>query len=88
VTVFSVESTDTIIKKLWDFKIPEIEKFVEALRSIKVIRDNIFNLEAKVVTKEIVDEERELLLSKKEKIIEVLELLDHTIIDFDFSIIG
>jgi len=88
VAVFSVKSTDTIIKKLWDFNIPEIESFVETLRNIKVIRENIFNFVTKEFTREIVEEEKELLSAKKSKVLSVLELLDHTIIDFDFNVIG
>lgn len=88
VSVFSVKSTDTIIKKLWDFNIPEIEFFVEALKGIKVIRENIFNFAVKEITKEIIEDEKELLLSKKNKVLSVLEILDHTIVDFGFSKVG
>jgi AAA15 family ATPase/GTPase len=88
VAVFSVKSTETIIKKLWDFNIPEIEKFVEALGSVKVIRENIYNFVAKEITKEIDEEEKSLLTLKKEKVLSVLELLDYTIIDFGFNRIG
>lgn len=86
--IFSIKSTETIVRKLKDFQIKEIDDFIKNIQNIRIIRGKVFNLEAKEVLKKVSDELKIILEEKKEDVLKILKFLDYTIENFDFEKIG
>lgn len=86
--VFSIKSTEPILKKLKDFNIKEIDKFIQVAQTIDIIRDQILNLEAKEVFKRLKENLKTTLEEKKEKVLNIIQFLDYTITDFKFEKLG
>ncbi|MGL5982208.1 MAG: AAA family ATPase [Cetobacterium sp.] len=80
--VFSIKSTETILKKLKDFEIEEITTLIEESKNIIIKRDLLFNLESKNIKYNINKTGKEKLEKEKEKVLDILKLLDYTIFDF------
>lgn len=83
--VFSMKSTETILKKLKDFEIEEITTLIEESKNIIIKRDLLFNLESKNIKYNINKTGKEKLEKEKEKVLDILKLLDYTIFDFQLE---
>lgn len=83
--VFSMKSTETILKKLKDFEIEEITMLIEESKNIIIKRDLLFNLESKNIKYNINKTGKEKLEKEKEKVLDILKLLDYTICDFQLE---
>lgn len=83
--VFSIKSTETILKKLKDFEIEEITTVIEESKNIVIKRDLLFNLESKNIKYNINKTGKEKLEKGKEKVLDILKLLDYTICDFQLE---
>lgn len=83
--VFSIKSTETILKKLKDFEIEEITTLIEESKNIIIKRDLLFNLESKNIKYNINKTGKEKLEKEKEKVLDILKLLDYTIFDFQLE---
>ena len=83
--VFSIKSTETILKKLKDFQIEEITMLIEESKNIIIKRDLLFNLESKNIKYNINKTGKEKLEKEKEKVLDILKLLDYTICDFQLE---
>ncbi|MBC2850004.1 ATP-binding protein [Cetobacterium sp. 8H] len=83
--VFSIKSTETILKKLKDFEIEEITMLIEESKNIVIKRDLLFNLESKNIKYNINKTGKEKLEKEKEKVLDILKLLDYTICDFQLE---
>ncbi|MGL5355564.1 MAG: AAA family ATPase [Cetobacterium sp.] len=83
--VFSIKSTETILKKLKDFEIEEITTLIEESKKIVIKRDLLFNLESKNIKYNINKMGKEKLEKEKEKVLDILKLLDYTISDFQLE---
>lgn len=86
--IFSIKSTEPILKKLKDFKIIEIDNFIEVVQNVKIRRDQIFNLESKEVLNKLKENFKKTLEEKKEKVLDIIKFLDYTITDFRFEKLG
>lgn len=86
--IFSVKSTDTMLKKLKDFQLKEIEDFIKISNDIKIKRDLIFNLESKEISRRINDGSKLILERKKIDVLNIIKILDSTIENFYFEKLG
>lgn len=86
--IFSIKSTEPILKKLKDFNIIEIDNFIKIIQNVKIRRDRLFNLEAKEVSNKLKENFKTLLEGKKEKVLNIIQFLDRTITDFKFEKLG
>lgn len=86
--IFSISSTETLLKKLKDFQLEEINNFILSLNDIKIKRNQGVNLEAKNIPNTITENIKIELESKKEKVLQIVRLLDYTVKDFQFEKLG
>lgn len=86
--IFSIKSTEPILKKLKDFNIEEIDNFIKVVQNINIRRNRVFNLEAKEVLKELKESFKSSLENKKDKVLSIIQFLDCTIKDFKFEKLG
>lgn len=85
--IFSISSTETLLKKLKDFQLKEINDFILSLNNIKITRNQGSNQEAKNIPNPIT-EDIKIKLEEKEEILQILKLLDYTINNFQFEKLG
>ncbi|WP_300390298.1 ATP-binding protein [Fusobacterium sp.] len=86
--IFSIISTETILKKLRDFQLEEINNFILSLENVKIKRNKGINYEAKD-TPNLINENIKLRLEdKKEEVLQIIKLLDYTIEDLKFEKLG
>lgn len=83
--VFSNQSTETHIKKLNDYGIEEIKQFKELFNKMAIVRDTLFNFEAKEVVSQIEEKGKLFFESKMEQVISLLTMLDKTIETLEFQ---
>lgn len=86
--IFSIISTETILKKLRDFQIEEITDFILSLEGIKIRRNRGINYESKDTPNPISENIKLRLEGKKEEVLQIIKLLDYTIEDLEFEILG
>lgn len=86
--IFSIISTETILKKLKDFQIEEITDFILSLEGIKIRRNRGINYESKDTPNPISENIKLRLEDKKEEVLQIIKLLDHTIEDLKFEKLG
>lgn len=86
--IFSIISTETILKKLRDFQVEEITDFISSLEWIKIRRNRGINYESKDTPNPISENIKLRLEDKKEKVLQIIKLLDHTIEDLKFEKLG
>ena len=86
--VFSITSTETILKKMKDFKISEIDNFISAIHSIKIKRNRGLNFEAKEISNGLNKNLKEILEKNKDEVLNIVRLLDYTIDNFNFEKLG
>lgn len=86
--IFSIISTETILKKLRDFQLEEINNFILSLENVKIKRNKGINYEAKD-TPNLINENIKLRLEdKKEEVLQIIKLLDYTIENLKFEKLG
>lgn len=86
--IFSIISTETILKKLRDFQIEEITDFILSLEGIKIRRNRGINYESKDTPNPISENIKLRLEDKKEEVLQIIKLLDYTIEDLKFEKLG
>lgn len=86
--IFSIISTETILKKLRDFQIEEITDFILSLEEIKIRRNRGINYESKDTPNPISENIKLRLEGKKEEVLQIIKLLDYTIEDLKFEKLG
>lgn len=86
--IFSIISTETILKKLRDFQIEEITNFILSLEEIKIRRNRGINYESKDTPNPISENIKSRLEDKKEEVLQIIKLLDYTIEDLKFEKLG
>ncbi len=86
--IFSIISTETILKKLRDFQIEEISDFILSLEGIKIRRNRGINYESKDTPNPISENIKLRLEDKKEEVLQIIKLLDYTIEDLKFEKLG
>lgn len=86
--IFSIISTETILKKLRDFQVEEITDFISSLEWIKIRRNRGINYESKDTPNPISEKIKLRLEDKKEEVLQIIKLLDHTIEDLKFEKLG
>lgn len=86
--IFSIISTETILKKLRDFQVEEITDFISSLEWIKIRRNRGINYESKDTPNPISENIKLRLEDKKEEVLRIIKLLDHTIEDLKFEKLG
>lgn len=86
--IFSIISTETILKKLRDFQIEEITDFILSLERIKIRRNRGINYESKDTPNPISENIKLRLEDKKEEVLQIIKLLDYTIEDLKFEKLG
>lgn len=86
--IFSIVSTETILKKLRDFKIDEINRFILSLEDIEIKRSRVMNYESKETNNHIDESLKLVLQNRKEEVLQIVRLLDYTIKDLRFEKIG
>lgn len=86
--IFSIISTETILKKLRDFQIEEITDFILSLEGIKIKRNRGINYESKDTPNPISENIKLRLEEKKEEVLQIIKLLDYTIEDLKFEKLG
>lgn len=86
--IFSIISTETILKKLRDFQIEEITDFILSLERIKIRRNRGINYESKDTPNPISENIKLRLEGKKEEVLQIIKLLDYTIEDLKFEKLG
>lgn len=86
--IFSIISTETILKKLRDFQIEEITDFILSLEEIKIRRNRGINYESKDTPNPISENIKLRLENKKEEVLQIIKLLDYTIEDLKFEKLG
>lgn len=86
--IFSIISTETILKKLRDFQIEEITDFISSLEWIKIRRNRGINYESKDTPNPISENIKLRLEDKEEEVLQIIKLLDHTIEDLKFEKLG
>lgn len=86
--IFSIISTETILKKLRDFQIEEITDFILSLEGIKIRRNRGINYESKDTPNPISENIKLRLEDKKEEVLQIIKLLDYTIKDLKFEKLG
>lgn len=86
--IFSIISTETILKKLRDFQIEEITNFILSLEGIKIKRNRGINYESKDTPNPISENIKLRLEDKKEEVLQIIKLLDYTIENLKFEKLG
>lgn len=86
--IFSIISTETILKKLRDFQLEEINDFILFLENIKIKRNKGINYESKDTLNPINENIKLRLEDKKEEVLQIIKLLDYTIEDLKFEKLG
>jgi hypothetical protein len=86
--VFSIKSTELLIKKLKDYDIDEISMFLDGIKMIEVKRDELLNYHSKDFINRFTIEDKKLLEKEKSQVLKILKLLDNTINDLIFIKIG
>ena len=86
--IFSIISTETILKKLRDFQVEEITNFISSLEWIKIRRNRGINYKSKDTPNPISENIKLRLEDKKEEVLQIIKLLDHTIEDLKFEKLG
>lgn len=86
--IFSIISTETILKKLRDFELDEINNFVSSLENVQIKRNEGINYEAKDIPNPIIENKKLRLEGKKEQVLQIIKLLDYTIEDLEFEVLG
>lgn len=86
--IFSIISTETILKKLRDFQIEEITDFILSLEEIKIRRNRGINYESKDTPNPISENIKLRLEGKKKEVLQIIKLLDYTIEDLKFEKLG
>lgn len=83
----TVNSTDTFLSKLEDFIPDYIKSFVDTISSVGVVTESPFNEEIKYLPQfRLIDEdEKKVIDSYKQEVIEILSDLDSTIDDFEYT---
>lgn len=83
----TIVSTDTFLSKLEDFIPDYIKKFINCMDDICVVTESPFNEEIKYMPQlRLIDEDdKKVIDSYKEEVIEILSDLDPTIDDFDYT---
>lgn len=86
--IFSISSTETILKKLKDFQLEEVNNFVFSLSDIIIKRNREINYESKDVPNTITENTKIRLENQKKEVLQIVKLLDYTIEDFQFEKLG
>ena len=86
--IFSISSTETILKKLRDFQLEEIKDFTFSLSDIIIKRNKGINYESKDVPSTITENIKLRLEDKKKDVLQIVRLLDYTVEDFQFEKLG
>lgn len=86
--IFSISSTETILKKLKDFQLEEINNFVLSLSDIIIKRNREINYESKDVPNTITENTKIRLENQKKEVLQIVKLLDYTVEDFQFEKLG
>lgn len=86
--IFSISSTETILKKLRDFQLEEIKDFTLSLSDVIIKRNKGINYESKDVSSTITENVKSRLEDKKKDVVQIVKLLDYTIEDFQFEKLG
>ena len=86
--IFSISSTETILKKLRDFQLEEIKDFTFSLSDVIIKRNKGINYESKDVPSTITENVKLRLEDKKKDVLQIVRLLDYTVEDFQFEKLG
>ena len=86
--IFSISSTETILKKLKDFQLEEVNNFVFSLSDIIIKRNREINYESKDVPNTITKNTKIRLENQKKEVLQIVKLLDYTVEDFQFEKLG
>ena len=86
--IFSIPSTETILKKLRDFQLEEIKDFTLSLSDVIIKRNKGINYESKDVPSTITENVKLRLEDKKKDVLQIVRLLDYTVEDFQFEKLG
>ena len=86
--IFSISSTETILKKLKDFQLEEVNNFVFSLSDIIIKRNREINYESKDVPNIVTENIKLTLENQKKEVLQIVKLLDYTVEDFQFEKLG
>ena len=86
--IFSISSTETILKKLRDFQLEEIKDFTLSLSDVIIKRNKGINYESKDALSTITENVKLRLEDKKKEVLQIVKLLDYTVEDFKFEKLG
>lgn len=86
--IFSISSTETILKKLKDFQLEEVNNFVFSLSDIIIKRNREINYESKDVPNIVTENIKITLENQKKEVLQIVKLLDYTVEDFQFEKLG
>lgn len=86
--IFSISSTETILKKLKDFQLEEVNNFVFSLSDIIIKRNREINYESKDVPNTVTENIKITLENQKKEVLQIVKLLDYTVEDFQFEKLG
>ncbi|WP_294727420.1 ATP-binding protein [uncultured Fusobacterium sp.] len=86
--IFSISSTETILKKLKDFQLEEVNNFVFSLSDIIIKRNREINYESKDVPNIVAENIKITLENQKKEVLQIVKLLDYTVEDFQFEKLG
>lgn len=86
--VFSNKTTDILLKKLKDFEIEEIKSFLENINNISVAKSLYIDVGAKDVVGNIYESGKKVFEDNEEEVIEILKIIDSTILGFEFEKLG
>lgn len=86
--LFSVEATETLLRKLSDFLVEEIKDFKDLVKDLRIsINDCVPSIRRTHIFL-VHDRDKQYWNERKEKIVALLQLLDRTIVDFTFKPLG
>lgn len=86
--IFSISSTETLLKKLKDFQLEEINNFVLSLSNIKIERNRKINFDSKDTPSLITEKTKKELETQKINVLEIVKFLDYSIENFKFEKLG
>lgn len=84
--IFSISSSSTLLRKLKDFIVEEYREFVDTIKSIEVVTDELINSDFKQYPIMMSESEKDLIEHNKDLSLLIIQQLDRTVIDLDFEL--
>lgn len=84
--IFSIPSSSTLLRKLKDFITDEYREFVDTIKSIEVVTDELINSDFKQYPILMSESEKDLIEHHKDLSLLILQQLDRTVVDLEFEL--